>query len=467
MRAIFYKFSKRKNSTAVPDGQGNERNLTLKNGSSIITPTFLVTGESFDYNYCSFNGRYYWITDITSVRNELWEVQCRVDVLASWKNEILNSKGFVKYSSSDNNQNITDSRNAVEIDKKIVYATAKSETGVFSPLWQTQGGIFILSTMGALKSEVVTQSFCGLYALNGGELTELAKILNSDEVLQALINFFANPTETVIFCRWFPVGFDVVGINTANVSFGNYETNISATFLTKNIATDILDIQIPWQTDDFRRVEPFSSGNLYLAGVGSVPINLSAIENCQTLSVHATVDFVNNQVHYGVFNTNSGDLIGTYSGTLGAEIPVASVQSGNIGGVLSSMAGMMIAGGAGIAGASVGEASIATIGAVTGGAVAGVMASNQQVVRATGSFGGGYSVYSGQGVLPTLTITRSFSIQEPSEYRDFMGNPCMKVRNIQGLSGYCQTDGFQISGEMTDTEKSEINNLMNGGVYIE
>ena len=467
MQAIFYKFSKRKNSTAVPDGQGNERNLTLKNGSSIITPTFLVTGESFDFNYCYFNGRYYWVTDTISVRNELWEVQCRVDVLASWKNEILNSESFIKYSASDNNQNITDSRNAVEIDKNIVYATATSETGVFSPLWQSQGGIFVLCTMGALKSEVVTESFCGLYVLNGGELTELAKILNSDEVLQALINFFTNPTETVIFCRWFPVGFDVVGINTANVSFGNYETNISATFLTKNIATDILDIQIPWQTEDFRRVEPFSSGNLYLAGVGSVPINLSAIENCQTLSVHATVDFVNNQVHYGVFNTNSGDLIGTYSGTLGAEIPVASVQSGNIGGVLSSMAGMMIAGGAGIAGATVGEASIATIGAVTGGAVAGVMASNQQVVRATGSFGGGYSVYSGQGVLPTLTITRSFSIQEPSEYRDFMGNPCMKVRNIQGLSGYCQTDGFQVSGGMTDTEKSEINNLMNGGVYIE
>lgn len=113
MQAIFYKFSKRKNSTAVPGGQGNERDLTLKNGSSIITPTFLVAGESFDYNYCSFNGRYYWITDITSVRNELWEVQCRVDVLASWKNEILNSKGFVKYSSSDNNQNIKDGRNVV------------------------------------------------------------------------------------------------------------------------------------------------------------------------------------------------------------------------------------------------------------------------------------------------------------------------------------------------------------------
>ena len=36
MQAIFYNFSKRKNSTAVPDGQGNQRNLTLKNGSSII-----------------------------------------------------------------------------------------------------------------------------------------------------------------------------------------------------------------------------------------------------------------------------------------------------------------------------------------------------------------------------------------------------------------------------------------------
>lgn len=467
MQVTFFKFSKRRNSTAAPSNGGDEKTVTLKNGCSFLSPTFLLSENTFDYNYCLFNARYYWVTDITSVRNNLFEVQCSVDALASWKSDILSTAAFVKYSASDNDQNITDSRNAVTIQKQIGYSVATSENGVFSPIWQSQGGIFILATMGSVDSDVVMQSFTGLYVVDGGQLSELAKILNSDELLQQLINFFMNPTDTVVFCRWFPVGPEFAGINTAHVSFGNYITSIIATLLTKNYTTDILDIDIPWQKDDFRRVEPFSSGNLYLAGVGSVPINLSAISNAETLSIHVTVDFVGNQVHYGVFNTKTGDLVGTYSGTLGADIPVSNVQVGNVGGVLSSAAGMLIAAGVGYNNVMAGESGLSAMAAIAGGAVTGVMASNTQLARSSGNFGGGYSVYSGQGVLPTLTITRSLSVQEPSEYVNTIGNPCMKTRQINGLSGYCQTEGFQVSGDMTETEKSEINSMMDGGVYIE
>lgn len=465
--ATFYNFSKRRNSTQVVSGDGWETPVDLKSTTSLLRPVFLVAADSVNYNYVEYNGRYYWIEDIRSVRNGIWSVECSVDVLATYKSDILNTTAFVCYSSSDNNQLITDTRNAVEISKQIDYSVATSETGVFSPLWQSQGGIFVLATMGAINSEVVMQSFTGLYVLDSGQLSEVGKILNTEDVLQILINFFSNPLDTVVFCRWFPVGPDFAGINTANVAFGNYETNISATLLTKNYVTDILDITIPWQKNDYRKIEPFSTGNLYLAGVGSVPINLSSISGATTLSVHATVDFVNNQVHYGVFNTDSGDLVGTYSGTLGADIPISSVQTGNVGGVLSAMTGMLIAGGLGISNAVVGETSAGTIAAVTGGAIAGVSASNQQIARSSGNFAGGYSVYSGQGVLPTLTITRSLSVQEPDEYNNIIGNPCMKTREINGLTGYCQTDDFQVSGTMTETEKSEINSLMNGGVYIE
>lgn len=467
MQAVFYSFSKRKNSTAAPSDSGRSYEITLKNGCSYLRPIFLLSADDFNYNYCEFNGRYYWVSDINAVRSGLFEVSCMVDVLASWADSIKSTQSFVKYSASDIDKNITDYRNAVTIEKEVQYAVATSETGVFSPLWQSQGGIYLLATMGAVNSEVAMQSFCGLYALDSGQLPEVAKILNSEEVLQQLINFFTTPTDTVIFCRWFPVGFDVAGINTANVTFGIYETDISATILTKNYATDILDVVIPWLKDDFRRVEPFTAATLYLPGVGNVPLNLSAIANCKTLSIHATVDFVSNQVHYGLFNTVSGDLIGTYSGTLGADIPVASVQN-NVGGVLSAVGTMVggyaLATGAGLAGE---VASAGSVMAITGGAAAGVMAANQQVVKSSGNFGGGYSVYSGQGILPVLTMTRSISKQEPSEYLSIMGNPCMKSRIINGLTGYCQTDGFQVVGNMTEQEKTEINMMMDGGVYIE
>lgn len=66
---------------------------SLRSESSIINPTFLVQANNVtQYNYCfipDFN-RYYFITDIVSIRTNLWRVSCRVDVLMSFKTQILN-----------------------------------------------------------------------------------------------------------------------------------------------------------------------------------------------------------------------------------------------------------------------------------------------------------------------------------------------------------------------------------------
>ena len=65
----------------------------LRGESSVINPSFLIeTSNPSQYNYCyipSFN-RYYFITDIISVRNNIWRINCDVDVLMSFKTEILN-----------------------------------------------------------------------------------------------------------------------------------------------------------------------------------------------------------------------------------------------------------------------------------------------------------------------------------------------------------------------------------------
>lgn len=455
MQAIFYKFSKRKNSTAVPDGQGNERNLTLKNGSSIITPTFLVAGESFDYNYCSFNGRYYWITDITSVRNELWEVQCRVDVLASWKNDILNSKGFVKYSSSDNNQNIKDGRNVVtsNVERTASYLNMQ--------MFDVKGS-YILATLSGPASEAINNSFSVLYGMESGSLGALAQEFNSPDALTAIRQYFDNPTETIVFCRWLPRNLIGGPTRIVPVKFGDYESSVTGTLIEDNYATEIGDITIPWQKSDFRNYEPYSSAILYLPGVGNVSIPLSSLAGLNVLSIQCVMDYVTNQIHYQVADGTGANIIGTYSGSVGVDIPISAIQSGNVGGILAGIGG--IAGGIGAV--ATGGMSLGAAAAIGGGLYAAGVSSLSQNIRATGSFSGGYNVKAG-GTTIHLEIFRNQSVQEPAEYADTIGNPCMKTRTISGLSGYCQTEDFQVSGEMTDTEKSEINNLMNGGVYIE
>lgn len=65
----------------------------LRGECSVTNPSFNieVTNPS-DYNYCYIPdfGRYYYITNIVSVRTNIWRIDCDVDVLMSFKDAILN-----------------------------------------------------------------------------------------------------------------------------------------------------------------------------------------------------------------------------------------------------------------------------------------------------------------------------------------------------------------------------------------
>ena len=65
-------------------GDGYLFSGTLRNESSAIKPSFLLQIDNpTGYNYCYIPdfGRYYFITDITSIRTNLWRIDCVVDVL--------------------------------------------------------------------------------------------------------------------------------------------------------------------------------------------------------------------------------------------------------------------------------------------------------------------------------------------------------------------------------------------------
>jgi len=66
-------------------------NGTLRQETSVINPSVLIEAENlscFNYMYIYEFGRYYFITDIVSVRNGLWRITGKVDVLMSFKDGI-------------------------------------------------------------------------------------------------------------------------------------------------------------------------------------------------------------------------------------------------------------------------------------------------------------------------------------------------------------------------------------------
>jgi len=85
---------------------------TLREETSILTPKFLCETTLFpsNANYMTIEsfGRKYFITDIKSVRTGLYEISGRVDVLATYADQIRECKGIIKRSENDWNTYLDD-----------------------------------------------------------------------------------------------------------------------------------------------------------------------------------------------------------------------------------------------------------------------------------------------------------------------------------------------------------------------
>ena len=117
----------------------------LRNQTSVLNPTIRI--ESADnisgYNYCYISefGRYYYITDIVSVRTNCWVVSLRCDVLMSYKDEIQSMNVILNNTQETGLSNYLASPNWVNLVK------TKTDIKVF-PAGLSEQGEFILITAG-------------------------------------------------------------------------------------------------------------------------------------------------------------------------------------------------------------------------------------------------------------------------------------------------------------------------------
>lgn len=80
---------------------GSSYDCVLKADTSVLTPTIILcdTGvnlKGYNYMYISDFGRYYFIDDIVTKNNDVWEVSGHVDVLETYKSQILANTAVIK-----------------------------------------------------------------------------------------------------------------------------------------------------------------------------------------------------------------------------------------------------------------------------------------------------------------------------------------------------------------------------------
>lgn len=98
---------------------------TFRNEVSVLDPIFEIesTDNLSTYNYCyilSLN-RYYYITNIVAVTDKLWRIFCHVDVLMTYKPQILAHDAIIARQQNSWNLYLNDGNTfKVQQDAKIV-----------------------------------------------------------------------------------------------------------------------------------------------------------------------------------------------------------------------------------------------------------------------------------------------------------------------------------------------------------
>ena len=99
----------------------------LREASSLIHPSITFTSDTiptFNYVYIPIFNRYYYVTDITSVKNKLWQMSLTVDVLMTYKEALLACTGYIDRNENEYNSLIPDGMISLEkgevIEKTVV-----------------------------------------------------------------------------------------------------------------------------------------------------------------------------------------------------------------------------------------------------------------------------------------------------------------------------------------------------------
>ena len=481
----FGTFSKRRNSTKQPTAFTDSRTVTLKESCSQDRPVFICTGNDFNYNYCIWDNKYYFIDEITSLKNNLIEIKCVLDPLATYKTEILASTQFVSYSSQSGSSWLPDTR--IPVLKST--QTSRSSASLAS-LFNTNG-FYVLSATG--------KDGCCMYALDKGQLDALIDSINTwaDDLMNYIIhdqgnygydfssiengleslgkmsiqtgvigNAFANAPECIRSCIWVPFFASPFVTTGAQLYLGNFDTGLHPFTVKAEPTTGSVSVNIPWIHSDWRRM--YDDVYIYLPLAGMIQLSGDSLTNVSSLTIEYSATASDGVVAYTV--KAGGNVIGTFGGQCSANYPIGINQQASAGEIIQSIiAGAESMVNAGI-NSSISPVSMSAAG--VGVALEGVNAAynTANVANSThpstiGGVGGGAG--SGLDLNVQCFVVSHDTVVAPADMKDTMGLPTMKPIALSTLTGFCQCANAHVEAPATAGELDAIDYYLNSGFFIE
>lgn len=450
MELRLWQLSKRQNSTAIPTTEGYAIDVKLKEGCSLLQPSWLISGNVLEYtgyNYAKWNSRYYFLTNPTIVRNNLIELHGSVDVLATYQQYILNHTTYVERAAVAYDKYVNDPY----VSQSYSYHLPTSYSSDQPPQWSEDGSFIVRIVSGVSNGGGFGIS---TYSLSSTQLSQLLESAFSDGHYDFLsdtsVKSFFNPFQYIVSVQYFPFYSGVFGSSDEAIRLGWWDTGVEGTIVVNPTISYSLTCNMPISAyDDFRLYDSrWSTLRIFIPSVGQFFINPAEVPNGVIVKYNIDVATGESFVKLHSVN-NTSDILGCYSGKMCSNVAIGQldINTGNVAKSLLSTASSVLSGN--IFGAAGGIIDVATN-------------ISQPTPSLNGSAGNMSALIDTSRV--TLTLSQCGSKEFPTQV---LGRPVMAVRPLDMFTGYVKCGNASILIPGTSEERDQLNSLLNGGFYIE
>lgn len=438
----------------------------LKDGTSIYSPVFIIAAASLSGNAALWDGRYYSIDDIIWVHNNLAEVHCTIDLLATYKSDILDTSQYVAYAAS-----ITRDKN--KIDPRTAYKSSYTiQTAEFSLPFVSLAGYYYLTVIGKSGAVMyqcslaqlqalisVVSNTCGAMSTDRYDdisgATDVLSMLKVMGEMAADAGIYGNRYEVAVqcirSCVWSPFNANTIGLET--IYLGDLSTGISAQVVSMMpIKSTGQTINIPWRYNDFRRMQA-EHITVVLPFVGTVQVPTEQINGATYIGVEYSYTPGDGTICYMLLTGET--VLGTYTANCSLSYPIGINQHASAGAMM---------------GAAVDAVKSTVSGGITGFAQ-GVYNMIDRAYSTTPSMigGGGGGTMAGLPLNVAVIVQSLDTVEDPTStaFIRCFGYPLFATVVITDMTGYLQTVNAHVPISAPIEYAAQIEAMMDGGIYIE
>lgn len=459
-----------------------------------------------NYVYIPDFNRYYYINDIIVVTNALIQINTDVDVLMSFKDDILTLDAFIGRNEYNYDDTLVDDKlnyhnyyNVVEYDNVGVNDPSVNVVFDAAPTYLDDPYRYLFCYM--LVGSDDNYSISGVQEAYGPLPSVKPKQYVSDTVYPVITNLdgittiinYAQTDDTIRSYIYacvaypFPIPTNAPRADEMYFSFGSPEKTITIEkgkvimdpkylVLSTFNASDYIDLDY---------ISSISKYELYVPFGGYIQLNYSQIVNKRLSIAYSIINYTTGEGSWYVLNMTDNIVIANGPCMLGIKMPLSTTNAmevsdneqnimsslalktiaTTVGAVLGVVGGYMTGGptGALMAYGSVvgGTASLATAG---GTALAQLNTNYDRAqVDNIASNGGLYNA-----LTPKLRITRPVPKSNDANYKKFYGKPTKATHRLSDLRGFTIVDDIQLTNieNAFDNELNDIKALLMNGVIL-